>query len=247
TQAEKRVHDQVEDSVKRKDPAIAQIAQRYNKLCSEIQGYIDKGQAPGQAVAPKAIPTKGLFALDVDDDIWQDVGLADREDPDQPPLWLSDENVRAGIKFMLQDDRSREELLRLQRERDAMQTWFREEWDLLSLAINNCDDDSVYYMLELRRKELLSICVRWTNDLRGVHPSPGIVEWGPLAEELAAARRFTATDVVESMDRAPDSEGMDESDEEVFEDDDVDAGLYEHMAVLGIDDEVDLAEDVNLL
>ncbi|KAK1216664.1 hypothetical protein PQX77_020700 [Marasmius sp. AFHP31] len=247
TQAEKRVHNQVEDSVKRKDPAIVQIAQRYNKLCSEIQDYIDKGQAPGQGVAPKAIPTKGLFALDVNDDIWQDVGLADRENPDQPPLWLSDKNVRAGIKFMLQDDCSWEELLRLQHKHDAMQTWFREEWDLLSLAINNCDDDSVYYMLELHRKELLSICVRWTNDLRGMHPSPGIVEWGLSAEELAAARRFTATDVVELMDRAPDSEGMDESDEEVFEEDDVDAGLYEHMAVLGIDDEVDLAEDVNLL
>ena len=50
-----------------------------------------------------------LFSLDVDDDIWQDIGLTETDDSTDPPLWLSDENVRMGIRAMLEMDRCQEE------------------------------------------------------------------------------------------------------------------------------------------
>ena len=50
----------------------------------------------------------GLFALDIDDAIWQDVGLAG-EDLMDPPLWMCDEDVRRGIKALLELDRCLEE------------------------------------------------------------------------------------------------------------------------------------------
>jgi hypothetical protein len=42
-----------------------------------------------------------LFKLDVDDDIWQDVGLGDSIGG-LPPAWLADEKVCLGIKSLLE-------------------------------------------------------------------------------------------------------------------------------------------------
>jgi hypothetical protein len=71
-----------------------------------------------------------LFQLDVDDDIWQDVGLDD-ENSGPIPKWLGDDGVRQGIKFLLQLDRCEEEERRLIKERRAIQ-----EWDKVTNAIN---------------------------------------------------------------------------------------------------------------
>ncbi|KZP30234.1 hypothetical protein FIBSPDRAFT_726398 [Athelia psychrophila] len=49
--------------------------------------------APASAIIPEPIPPGGLWALDVDDNIWQDIGLEDDNVDSAPPLWLRDENV----------------------------------------------------------------------------------------------------------------------------------------------------------
>jgi hypothetical protein len=91
-------------------------------------------QAPRGAVAPQTIRRDGIFKLDVDDDIWQDIGLGD-DGEEEIPLWLGDENVRSGIKFLLQMDRCREEETRLRKERCAMQEWMKEEWASVEMAM----------------------------------------------------------------------------------------------------------------
>ena len=70
-----------------------------------------------------------LWELDIDDGIWQNLGLSEADDLEQPPAWMSDESTRKGIRALLDRDRSDEELMRLQHERDSMQVWFREEWE----------------------------------------------------------------------------------------------------------------------
>ncbi|KAI6121644.1 hypothetical protein F5141DRAFT_1211302 [Pisolithus sp. B1] len=62
------------------------------------------------------MPSKGLFQLDVDNDIWQDVGLGEGH-PD-PPKWLADEDVHKGIRLMLEE-------------------WFAVEWDLVEAALED--------------------------------------------------------------------------------------------------------------
>ncbi|KIJ61163.1 hypothetical protein HYDPIDRAFT_31672 [Hydnomerulius pinastri MD-312] len=79
------------------------------------------------AIVPHYIPREGLFELNVDDDIWQDVGLAD--DEVDPPAWLADDRVWAGIRDLLERDRCEEEEVRLQRERCNLQEWSRSEWE----------------------------------------------------------------------------------------------------------------------
>ena len=106
--------------MKRREPGIVKLAKNYNSLCEKMHVLIEKRSAPRNAVAPEPIPLKELFGLDVDDAIWQDVGLDDSTDMWAPPEWLCNDKVRKGIKCILERDRCDEELQRLHRERRSL-------------------------------------------------------------------------------------------------------------------------------
>jgi hypothetical protein len=99
----------VEHAIKRREPGILKLAKMYNNLCNQLRSCVQQHKVPRNAVLPQPIDTKQLFVLDVDDDIWQDVGLGDNEDDDTAPLWLSDPNVRNGVKHVLVLDCCHEE------------------------------------------------------------------------------------------------------------------------------------------
>ncbi|KAE9391464.1 hypothetical protein BT96DRAFT_959544 [Gymnopus androsaceus JB14] len=127
-----------------RDPGIAELTRKYNKLCDDMATLIRQKKAPRNAISPVRIEMEGLFNLDVDDDIWLDIGLGYDDDDDNgggigsaPPLWLSNDNVRAGIRAMLDRDRCLEERKCLLNERDAMQEWFSEEWKVVLTAMQD--------------------------------------------------------------------------------------------------------------
>ncbi|KAJ7154998.1 hypothetical protein C8R43DRAFT_867236, partial [Mycena crocata] len=126
TRSHKQLNEHASDAIKRREPNLNKLGNEYNKGCEEMAKLIKAGKAPKGAVAPIPVPAKGLYQLDVDDDIWQDVGL-DGVDGD-PALWLVDAKLRAGIRAMLQKDRCEEEAPRLLRERGHLQFWFAMEW-----------------------------------------------------------------------------------------------------------------------
>ncbi|KAI5983957.1 hypothetical protein EDD15DRAFT_2390612 [Pisolithus albus] len=105
----------------------ASLASSYNNLCLQMIGLIHKGKAPRGSIAPLLIPRDSLFKLDVDDDIWQDVGLGDDSDGLLPP-WLADERVCSGIRSLLELRRCEEEERRLLQEKKNLVLWFSEEW-----------------------------------------------------------------------------------------------------------------------
>ena len=83
-----------QQQVKCKEPGIQTLARKYNALCNLLVDMIKSKKAPLGAVAPLPIEMEGLFKLDVDDDIWQDVGLTDEHDENVDiPAWLGDEHV----------------------------------------------------------------------------------------------------------------------------------------------------------
>ncbi|KAF7969641.1 hypothetical protein HWV62_26779 [Athelia sp. TMB] len=138
-----KADSQVNDALKRRAPAIQRLAKIYNSLCDSLSSMLrqrHRGQVPHRAVAPQKIPEGGLWALDVDDSIWQDVGL-DELSQGAPPPWLSDEDTRAGIRAMLKYDRACEEEARLLRERVALQDWLIEEWAVIQRAKSLHQDD----------------------------------------------------------------------------------------------------------
>jgi hypothetical protein len=133
--AERKLQSHTEDQIKRRAPGILKLAKSYNETCDKMQQLITDGSVPLGAIVPQYIEREGLFKLDVDDDIWQDVGLDDDNDSDRPPPWLANEKYRSGIKHMLELDRCKEEEDRLFRERCAMQEWMMEEWACVITAL----------------------------------------------------------------------------------------------------------------
>ena len=99
-----------------------------------MQTLVRERKAPRNALLPQVIDTQRLFALDVDDNIWQDAGLNDDDENDGIPLWLGSDSTRQGIKHRLLLDRCVEEERRLIAERSALQEWMREEWVTLEQA-----------------------------------------------------------------------------------------------------------------
>ncbi|KAL6305915.1 hypothetical protein BKA93DRAFT_730537, partial [Sparassis latifolia] len=122
-----KLSSHAESSIKRREPGILKLAKTYNDLCKQMDLLIKQRKAPRYAVSPQPIQGNGLFKLDINDDIWQDVGLDDDDDIAAVPRWLGDETVREGIKNRLLLDRCNEEEERLREERCSLQEWFAEE------------------------------------------------------------------------------------------------------------------------
>jgi len=166
-------------------------------------------------VAPLSIDLDGLYQLDVDDDIWQDIGLSNEYDGQVTiPDWLKNEKVRIGIKSLLEFQRCEEEERRLLHERLAIQEWMQEEWFVLGAAfgeIGNLEEELIdhdtIYQLEERREYLLRLCVRWESMVRGI-PCSMANGWGPTEEELMNFRQLEFT--VQAIEE----EGLYESDDE---------------------------------
>jgi hypothetical protein len=138
--SERKLSTHIEHSVKHKDPNIQKLAKQYNKLCDDMANLITEHRAPNNAVAPLPIPVDRLWSLDVDDMIWQDVGLDDTPDSGAPPLWLCDDKVRKGIVAVLVLDRCDEEVRRLSHERCVLREWMKEEWQVVQEATQAVQD-----------------------------------------------------------------------------------------------------------
>ncbi|KAJ3709548.1 hypothetical protein C8R42DRAFT_533420, partial [Lentinula raphanica] len=134
--SERKLHNHTESTVKRRDSGIEALVRKYNNLCKSMSNMIASQRAPAHAQAPRPLVMKELFTLDVDDAVWDDTGLTEDNDNEHPPLWLSDEEVRTGIRGILLRDRADEELQRLKHELSALGSWYNEEWVVLQTAMS---------------------------------------------------------------------------------------------------------------
>ncbi|KAL0566484.1 hypothetical protein V5O48_015526 [Marasmius crinis-equi] len=184
---DQKVHSQISQSLKRREPGIQSLARDYNLLVAKMQDLIKRKRAPCNAMAPEKIPMDRLFMLDVDNGIWQDVGLTDKYDNHQPPAWLANDSVRTGIRAMLERDHSLEEIERLSHERDAMQQWFADEWGVLMRAIDETPHPNVSFQLCQRRSELLELCWRWRRSVGTIASAQHTPAWGPSNKEIQRA------------------------------------------------------------
>ncbi|KAJ7796379.1 hypothetical protein B0H14DRAFT_3494859 [Mycena olivaceomarginata] len=185
-----KLHAHTASAVKRREPTITKLANEYNKLCNEVSKLIREGKAPRGSIAPLPIPAKGLWKLDVDDVIFQDVGLDDGDDTsDEPPLWLCNEQVRAGIKALLELDRCEEEDARLRRENEALRVWFAEEWKVSVVGIQEAASEVDKYHLQLHQDDLVRLAATWDKYLPDFGAQNGALpEWGPSQVQLVRCR-----------------------------------------------------------
>ncbi|KAJ7495179.1 hypothetical protein FB451DRAFT_1335860 [Mycena latifolia] len=177
---DKKLYAHTESAVKCREPTISKLNNDYNKLCAQMSKLIKEKKAPRGTIALLPIPAKGIWQLDVDDGIWQDVGLDDDDgdgDGEAVPAWLGDEKVRSGID-------ARAGLMRgggcaLEKERRALQEWFAEEWAIVNMVLQRAELQEDKYQLQLLRDNL----VRFLPDL-GVEDA-GLPAWGPSTVQLA--------------------------------------------------------------
>ncbi|KAJ7859935.1 hypothetical protein B0H14DRAFT_2745682 [Mycena olivaceomarginata] len=179
---EHKLCSHTEAAVKRRQPKINNLVREYNKICDAIGDEIRERRAPARTIPPDRIDMQTLYALDVDDAIWKDVGLEDDEDRGVPPLWLSDDLVRSGIRAMLQLERADEEDAMLRKEAQGLRIWFIEEWEVLNLAMENTANEPDRYQFYLRRERLVRLCATWRKHLPA--DTPQDAPWGPSEAEL---------------------------------------------------------------
>ena len=218
-----KLEKHAQSQLKRKEPGIQATARKYNKLCADLSQMMEKHAAPKGAIAPLPIQLDGLFKLDVDDDIWQYIGLTDdTDDMMSIPEWLGNDEVRIGIKALLEYDRCVEEMKRVRHERTCMQEWFQEEWMIVQAAIEDTTDLNILFQLNKHKDHLLQLCVTWDLAVRGIPCAMSRKDWGPSVEEMGKAHRY---EFEKQVINATDSD----SEEDELANDEVDLNEEESM------------------
>ncbi|KZT05136.1 uncharacterized protein LAESUDRAFT_737664 [Laetiporus sulphureus 93-53] len=189
----RKLTSHMESAVKRREPGILKLTKTYNKLCKDLSDLTK---------APRPIETNVLFKLNVDDDIWQDIGLDDEVESGPVPPWLGDEKVRVGIKNLLLVDRCKEEEARLQEKRCAMQKWLMEQWNCLEHASGDAgDDEDLKYQLDLWRHHLCNLCMTWQGQVCFIPCAREMpASWDPSQEQLHDAAVYQVTGAWDEID-----------------------------------------------
>ncbi|KAG6846484.1 hypothetical protein H0H93_013693, partial [Arthromyces matolae] len=186
TSNEIRVHNHIKSSAKRHEPTILGLVTKFNKLCDEMEKLKRDPEAPTPGPVPSKLNKEGLFKLDVDDNIWENIVWNDEERAELVPKWLGDENTRTGIRAMLELKRCEEEEHRLSLERCSLQEWFTEEWACTIVAID-CASQSPDLMYQLLRRKS-ALCKLHQELKQNIIHVPSLYNlgdnWGPSEEDL---------------------------------------------------------------
>ena len=169
--------------------------------------------------------------MDVDDDIWQDIGLTNDTDGDDTiPSWLGDDNVQEGIKSLLVYQCCQEEERRLIAERLSMQQWMCEEWATVLMALHSAmSTPDLHYQLQLRQKYLVRLCLSWKVHIMSI-PAQTEDNWGPTEAELDRGRASEVSESVLDMEEIVEDEYEDE-------DDGYDAEILDTMEIQALADQ----------
>lgn len=243
---DRRLDGHMLSTINRREPTIRSLAREYNKCCDAIVEVIAKREAPRGSRAPPKVDVERLFALDVDEDIWQDIGL--EEDSTESALWQTDPQVRQGIRQMQELDRCKEEEARLAHERASLQEWIADEWNAIENAITlggTCHYDKkgtevdaevdsicevgILHQLELRKRRLCRLVYLWQNKAEDLRTARDIGTWGPSEEEIADAGHEEHT---EDVNREVEEDDEDDAHEDYAVSDDEDRGDAEMDADL---------------
>ena len=133
--------------IKRRYRSVKGLVTEYNNRQERMKKLRGRRGVPQNAIIPPSINMKGLFDLDVDNDIWQDIGLADDEFNGNVPPWLGDETVRNGIRLVQEITNCRDELDLCMREKRSLQHWFDEESAALLGVLSACTGMSLAFLL----------------------------------------------------------------------------------------------------
>ncbi|KAF9506854.1 hypothetical protein BS47DRAFT_1367076 [Hydnum rufescens UP504] len=152
-------------ALKRHYRSVKSLVVDYNKWQLNMMKLRGRGGISKNAIIPPPIDMKGLFGLDVNNDIWQDIGLTNDEFDGTVPPWLGDEDVRNGIRLMQEVQ------------------WFEDKSAALMAASNACQDDDLKFFLREHIQTLCNLGKRWGQAIDALNVA--------LPGELRGSQRHT--------------------------------------------------------
>lgn len=147
-----KLHQQTRKAITKRQPALMTAIRKYNRYCDTLEELAGNSCIP----IPRHLSTKLTILRDdpyLMEDVWVDPVST------SPPAWLTNQNVRKGIRAMLKIDRCLEERRRLGIEADNMCAWFGRELSALALAIHSPKSDSLLCE-DMRLEDLLTDLMR---------------------------------------------------------------------------------------
>lgn len=117
--------------MKKRTPTITRAIKNYNALCQKLKRL---RPSTSQFPLPEEL-SLDLKHLRNNDSLMRDVYIAAGDD--DPPAWLTDVNVRKGIRAMQTQDRCAEEEVRLAREWTNLGAWHVSEVRAVAAAMGN--------------------------------------------------------------------------------------------------------------
>lgn len=125
------MHQRTRAAITKRTPALMRSIRTFNKYCAKLADLHD----PSWSIpVPAPLPT---HLADLRDrlDLLEDVWISRREQ--STPRWLSDFNVRDGIRALHKKDHCLEERRRLGEESDGLCMWLGVELTAVELAIRS--------------------------------------------------------------------------------------------------------------
>ncbi|KAG6827850.1 hypothetical protein H0H92_010266 [Tricholoma furcatifolium] len=158
-----KLHQATRAAIKKRAPALTAGLRKYNDLCATLATmYNPKWEIP----LPEPLPTE-LRSLRDAPNLMEDVWIS--RPAERVPRWLSDGQVREGIRAMLKSDRCFEERRWLQVEANNLARWYGRELAALQLAViepkNLRADSHLQVPLQQRLSQLLSMRSHFSNPL----------------------------------------------------------------------------------
>ncbi|KAL0567593.1 hypothetical protein V5O48_014405 [Marasmius crinis-equi] len=157
-----RSHQLARKNMAKRKMAFENLIRRFNQLCTTLEtDYKDAYNIP----VPRTLPVNISSLRDVDScDLWEDVWITNST---PPPRWITDEDVRKGIRAVLTLERCAEERQRLAKEATNLCIWFRDELYALLTLSNNPQYLSHRSLVQLRIQEHLLLAETWSNPFTG--------------------------------------------------------------------------------
>lgn len=123
------MHQRTRAAITKRTPALMRAIRTFNKYCAKLS---DLYNASWSIPIPAPLPTH-LADLRDRSDLLEDVWISRREV--STPRWLSDLNVRDGIRALHKRDHCLEERRRLGEESDGLCRWLGVQLTAVELAI----------------------------------------------------------------------------------------------------------------
>lgn len=133
-----KLHQKTLNSIQKRTEPIRNAIKKYNGYCTTLQETAD----PSWNIAlPRALTVK-IDGLKDDPELYEDVWV-ERGDV-APPRWLTDGNVRNGIRAQLRLLRCQEERNRLYIEADNLVQWYKLRRTSLARVSQHSDGKLLY-------------------------------------------------------------------------------------------------------